>query len=309
MLSFLTTTYEQITYKKTKPVYKKPLHSMLSALTIVMFSQPVSAVTDTHNSKPAPKTATSQVGYCYSEDRNQYSFSKQNSEDQHTIDCMQTQLSFYQQKDLSARQQYFADKAQAWLDYAAYEDSIGSKTAASSHALAASSMILRALQTNNEQSLSLVTAIPSFSALMRPDLWAIISALKHSALKDDNGIITAPYELAFSEVALIRAAADQCQYGVRQSGTHFRMAERWLEQAREAYVNAHDDQTNMALENLVVDYYQQYAPLDPQDDTCRGQSLASITQTPTSESKNSAPFTSTITIPTLVSTATYRIVY
>ncbi|WP_367103465.1 hypothetical protein [uncultured Psychrobacter sp.] len=276
MLSFLTTTYEQITYKKTKPVYKKPLHSMLSALTILMFSQPVSAVTDTHNSKPAPKTATSQVGYCYSEDRNQYSFSKQNSEDQHTIDCMQTQLSFYQQKDLSARQQYFADKAQAWLNYASYENSINNKTMAGSHALAASTMILRALQTNDEQSLSLTTAISSFSALMRPDLWAIISAMKQSAIKDDNGSITAPRELAFSEVALVQAAANQCQYGAGQSGAHFRMAERWLEQAREAYVNIHNDQTNVALENLIVDYYQQYAPLDPHDDVCRGQSLPLI---------------------------------
>jgi len=51
------------------------------------------------------------------------------------------------------------------------------------------------------------------------------------------------------------------------------MADRWLEQAREAYVNENDSQTNVALETSIVSYYKQYAPLDASDDVCRGQDL------------------------------------
>lgn len=189
------------------------------------------------------------------------------------IDDLKDQLQRYQQKDLDSRQQYFAYKAQAWLNYAAYEHSIKSKSAAKLHALASGRTILEALQRGDDKSLSLTTDIPASSALMRPDLWAILSALKKSALKVDKGVIIAPRELAFSEVALIWAAADQCQHGARQSGAHFRMAERWLEQARETYINAHDSQANVALENLIVAYYQKYAPLDLQDDVCGGLSL------------------------------------
>ena len=99
--------------------------------------------------------------------------------------------------------------------------------------------------------------------------------------------------MAFSEVALIWAAADHCEHGWRASSSHFRMANRWLEQAREAYVNAHNSQTNVKLERLINDYYKQFAPLDPSDDNCRGQVLPLDTQT------------SSIPMPT--PTATYRI--
>ncbi|GAF54696.1 hypothetical protein JCM18901_283 [Psychrobacter sp. JCM 18901] len=105
---------------------------------------------------------------------------------------------------------------------------------------------------------------------MRPDLWATLSALK-----DGDGIASAPREMAFSEVALIWAATNQCARGWRESGMHFRMADRWLEQAREAYVNANDSQTNIALEKSIVSYHKQYSPLDASDDICRGQDLTS----------------------------------
>jgi hypothetical protein len=143
-----------------------------------------------------------------------------------------------------------------------------SSSAAGSQALQAGTAILQALQNDTVDSLNLSTDIASTSALMRPDLWAILSALKAS-----NGIENAPCELTFSEVALVWAAADHCQHGWRQSSYNFRMADRWLEQAREAYVNAHDSLANVALENLILSYYQQYAPLNPQDDSCHGQAL------------------------------------
>lgn len=188
---------------------------------------------------------------------------------QRTINCMMTELNSYQQQQRSARQRYFAYKAQAWLNYAYHEDSINSRSIAGKQAFEAADTILQALKSGTENRLDLTTDIPTTSALMRPDLWATLSALK-----DRQGIDQAPRELAYSEIALIWAAANHCQQGWRQSSAHFRMADRWLQQAREAYVNAHNSTDNVALEELINQYYKHYAPLDPSDDVCRGQTLA-----------------------------------
>ncbi|WP_204247912.1 hypothetical protein [Psychrobacter urativorans] len=220
--------------------------------------------------------------------------SPQQSSQQRTIDCMLMQLQVYQQDDKSARQHYLAYKAQAWLNYAYHKDSIKSRSAAGSQALQAGSLLLAALQNGTDEQLSITTDIPTTSALMRPDLWATLNALK-----DSGGISAAPRELAFSEVALVWAAADQCEHGWRQSGTHFRMADRWLEQAREAYVNAHDSETNVELESLINRYFKQYTPLDTGDDICRGQKMDS----------HKLYISQTITIPMPVPTATYNVVY
>ena len=210
----------------------------------------------------------SSADYCSDTTQSQASSYKYQSNQQRTINCMLPLLRHYQQLSMTTRQQYFAYKAQAWLNYAYHEDSIKSQTAAGTQALQAGTAILQALQTDEVENLSITPDIPSTSALMRPDLWATLTALK-----DSGGIDNAPREMAFSEVALVWAAADQCEHGWRQSGSHFRMADRWLEQAREAYVNAHDSQTNVALEELINNYFKQFSPLDPSDDQCRGQVL------------------------------------
>ena len=189
-----------------------------------------------------------------------------------TIECQLTELKRFQDeavlstltKPQAARQQYLAYKAQAWLNYATHENSIKSHTAAGNHALQSADIILQVLKNSSSQTLDLSPDIPDSSALMRPDLWAILTALK-----DKGGMEQAQRELAFSEVALVWAAADYCEHGARQSGSHFRMADRWLEQAREAYVNAHDSETNVALERLTNSYYKQYALVDSNDDSCR----------------------------------------
>lgn len=185
--------------------------------------------------------------------------------------CMLSQLQQYQQTDNSAHEQYLAYKAQAWLNYATHQDSVNSRSPAGIYATQTAEFILQVLKNGKAQDISLYQDIPSMSTLMRPDLWSTLSALK-----DNGGIDSAPREMAFSEVALIWAATNQCTRGARESGSHFRMADRWLEQAREAYVNAHDSKTNVALERLIVRYYQHYAPLDASDDTCDGQAITSL---------------------------------
>lgn len=230
--------------------------------------------------------------------------SKPRSSQRRAIDCMFTQLKAYQQNKLSARQQYFAYKAQAWLNYAYNEDSIKSESIAGKQAFQAGTTILQALREGDDERLSVTTDIPTSSALMRPDLWATLTALK-----DSDGISAAPRELAFSEVALIWAAANQCEHGRRQSGDRFRMADRWLEQAREAYVNAHDSATNVALENLINDYYKQYAPLDSVEDKCRGQMMPLSINHLYSQNNTNETVAKSIAIPMPVPTATYRLIY
>lgn len=213
------------------------------------------------------------------------------NEQQRSISCMMVQLQQYQQQEHSARQQYLAYKAQAWLNYANHQASTNSKNAVGRHAFQEGSNILTALNNGTDEQINLTPDIPKTSALMRPDLWATLNALK-----DSGGIALAPRELAFSEVALVWAAAEQCAQDWQQSGTHFRMSERWLEQAREAYVNAHTSKENVALEERINRYFKQYEPLDTGEDKCQGQVFPNTT------------LRQSISIPMPIPTATYKIV-
>lgn len=243
--------------------YKQPITALLSTVLFLTMTSVASA--GNHKLEVLVNHDTS---YCTNDIQTQSHRPKYQSTRQRTLNCMLTQLQPYQQKNMSARQQYFAYKAQAWLNYALHQDSINSRSPAGEQAEQAAQVILTALKNGKEQDLNLIQDIPSNSALMRPDLWATLSALK-----DSDGIESAPREIAFSEIALIWGATNQCERGWRESGIHFRMADRWLEQAREAYVSTHDSQTNVALEQLIVSYYEQYAKLDASADICRGQVL------------------------------------
>ncbi|MGO2386520.1 MAG: hypothetical protein ACTH6Z_05240 [Psychrobacter sp.] len=246
--------------------FKRSLCVTLSALFSLTFMQP--AIAESESVHIA--NSTSMAEYCRDDSQTQVHSYRYQSEQQRLLNCMVTQLKPYQQKDKTSAQQYFAYKAQAWLNYAIHQDSMNSRSSAGQVALEMAEPILQALDNDTVQALSLYQDIPSTSALMRPDLWATVNALK-----DSDGIKSAPREMAFSEVALIWAATNQCARGWRESGMHFRMADRWLEQAREAYVNTNDSQTNVALEKSIASYYKQYAPLDASDDICRGQDLTS----------------------------------
>ncbi|MEN6670482.1 hypothetical protein AAJP47_08920 [Psychrobacter sp. B38] len=194
------------------------------------------------------------------------------SKDQRVLSCLLTQLQYYQQDSMTARQQYFAYKAQAWLNYAIHKKSMNNRSSIGMQAAQIAEDILLALKNGTETDLPLIQDIPSNGTLMRSDLWATLSALKAQ-----GGIASAPREIAFSEVALIWATNNYCERGERESGSLFRMADRWVEQAREAYINNHDSQTNVALEGLIVYYYKQYAPVDSSAHICQGQILTTTT--------------------------------
>lgn len=249
-------------------VCKQATYTLLSAAFFLTIT--LSASASSHHALKK-STLKNDVSGCVNAIQTQSNHPKYQSTRQRAMMCMLTELQTYQQKSMTARQQYLAYKAQAWLNYAIHQDSMNSRSSAGLQAAQNAETILAALKNGTERDLSLIQDIPSNSALMRPDLWATLSALKES-----DGITSAPRELAFSEVALIWAATNQCERGWRESGSHFRMADRWLEQAREAYVNAHDSSANVALEELIISYYEQYAPLDASEDVCRGQVLTPI---------------------------------
>ncbi|MBE0446048.1 hypothetical protein [Psychrobacter sp. FME5] len=248
--------------------YKRSISTAVSAVLLLSAAGCVSTPSTTQSSTDMDtiKTAT----HCEAQ-LPTHSTNKDQNIQQRTMNCMLTQLKEYQQADKTAHQQYLAYKAQAWLNYTSHQDSINSRSPADTYALQTAETILQALKDDTAKDIDLYQDIPSMSALMRPDLWATISALK-----DSDGIDSAPREIAFSEVALIWAATNQCARSERDSGTHFRKADRWLEQAREAYVNSHNSETNVALQALIVRYYKLYSPLSSVEDTCSGQVLPTI---------------------------------
>ena len=239
----------------------------LATLSAVFLLSTASCVSTTATQNGANIATASTNDYCQSQDLESTTYKNQSTQ-QRAMSCMLAEIQHYQQKDKTAQQQYFAYKAQAWLNYAIHKDSMNSRSPTGLEAAQSAEAILQALKKGSENDILLIQDIPASSALMRPDLWAMLSALK-----DSGAIINAPRELAFSEVALIWAANEQCEKNSRQAGTHFRMADRWLEQAREAFVNAHDSKANVVLEELTVRYYEQYAPLDSTNERCTGQVL------------------------------------
>lgn len=243
---------------------------LLSAISLAISTSATQAATNIHvdNNINLVSSINQPIDYYSNSTKVKTLHPKYQSTQQHTISYMLTQLRAYQQVGVTKTQQYLAYKAQAWLNYACHEDNVKSSTNAGTQALQAGADILQVLQNGSEKQFNIITNIPPTSTLMRPDLWAILSALK-----DKGGIVNAPRELAFSEVALIWAAANQCEHGWHQAGTHFRMADRWLEQAREAYINAHNSQTNVALEELTNHYFKKFASLDSTDNNCQGLAL------------------------------------
>ena len=242
-----------------------------AALSAVLLLSTASCVSTTATQNSANIATANTADYCHSQEL-EVTYKNQNTQ-QRAMSCMLAELQHYQQKDKTPQQQYLAYKAQAWLNYAIHKDSMNSRSPAGLEAAKSAEAILQALKKGSENDLVLIQNISASSALMRPDLWATLSALK-----DSGGIASAPREIAFSEVALIWAATDQCEHNSRQAGSQFRMADRWLEQAREAFVNAHNSKENVALEGLIVRYYEQYSPLDASGDRCNGQVLPTLDQ-------------------------------
>lgn len=159
-------------------------------------------------------------------------------------------LKRYQQSD-DALERYAAYQAQGWLTFANYEQSQNHKTAAA-QAFDNTQNLFDLLNQNKTATLDQVPFLPNSQPLVRPDLWATLNALKQSGAID-----IAPREMALSEVALLWSQDNQRYPNL--IGAQLRMTDRWLEQAREAFVNAHESNDNVRLEELINTYFKQYS--------------------------------------------------
>lgn len=89
---------------------------------------------------------THDATHCANDVQTQSHHPKYQSTRQRAMNCMLTELQAYQQKNMSARQQYFAYKAQAWLNYALHQDSMNSRSPAGQQAAQAAETILITLK-------------------------------------------------------------------------------------------------------------------------------------------------------------------
>ncbi|WP_227429641.1 hypothetical protein [Psychrobacter sp. I-STPA6b] len=205
--------------------------------------------------------------YCTPEIEAQTSHPDHESQMRYDIDCMITELKPYQQyQGTSSNIPYYAYKAQGWLNYAYNEDSEGSLTDAGAYALNEALVILDALRHNQTEQLTLVTDIPPTSALMRPDLWAQLIALKQN-----NASTISPRDLAYSEVQLVWAAAEHCERGWRHSRQHFLAAERYLDKATNLYIDTYNDSQAQKLQQDTRRLFTSLENLDREDNQCYGQ--------------------------------------
>lgn len=220
--------------------------------------------------QPSLITADSESypNYCTTEIESQTQHPDKPTSLQYQIDCMMTELKAYQDSAQVASVQYYAYKAQAWLNYAYHENSEGSLTDAGNYALAEALSILQALREDSAERLLVTSDIPPTSALMRPDLWATLMTLKQH-----GGIEVSPREMAYSEVKLVWAASEYCEFGWRHAREHFNAAERWINQSRIAVLNSAKDLTASQLDKEITSLFKIYEPLDALDNQCHGQAL------------------------------------
>ena len=142
---------------------KRSLCVTLPALFSLTFMQP--AIAESESIQIA--NSTSMAEYCRDDSQAQAHSYRYQSEQQRLLNCIVAQLKPYQQKDKTAAQQYFAYKAQAWLNYAIHQDSMNSRSSAGQVALEMAEPILQALDGDTVKDLSLHQDIPTTSALMR----------------------------------------------------------------------------------------------------------------------------------------------
>lgn len=186
------------------------------------------------------------------------------------ISCMNQRLEPYQQATQPVHIRYQAYKARAWLTYISHEDNEQSLTAAGHFALNEALSILTALETHQADKLPINADISTTSGLKRPDLWAKLLTIKQTPAFE-----VLPKEIAFSEVKLIWAEAEFCEFGWRHSREHYAAAERWVDAAEITALN-HPKVEKGDYKKLTQAYYATLTPLMAQDKACHGAVLPRI---------------------------------
>lgn len=186
------------------------------------------------------------------------------------ISCMRQQLQAYQAESLPTHMRFQAYKANAWLSYVGHEDSEASLTKAGHYALNEALSILEALKTNQVDKLPLTADIPPTSGLQRPDLWASLLTIKQTP-----AFATLVKAVADSEVKLIWAEAEFCEFGWRHSREHYSAADRWVSAAELTALNTAgvDKQAFSDIKSQYLALTKSLAATENSKDSCRGAAL------------------------------------
>ena len=189
------------------------------------------------------------------------------------ISCMRQQLQAYQSEHQPINTRFQAYKADAWLSYVGHEDSEASLTKAGHYALNEALSILEALKTNQVDKLPLTADIPPTSGLQRPDLWASLLTIKQTP-----AFTPLVKTVADSEVKLIWAEAEFCEFGWRHSREHYSAADRWVATAELTALNTSgvDKQSFNALKTQYLARLKPLAATKDSKEICRGAVLPYI---------------------------------
>ena len=187
--------------------------------------------------------------------------------------CIRQQLQSYQAEHQPINTRFQAYKADAWLSYVAHERNEASLTKASRYALAEALSIVEALKTNQVDKLPLTADIPPTSGLQRPDLWASLLTIKQTP-----AFAPLVKTVADSEVKLIWAEAEFCEFGWRHSREHYSAADRWVATAELTALNT-SGVDKQSFNTLKTQYLARLKPLVATKDSkesCRGAVLPYI---------------------------------
>ena len=187
--------------------------------------------------------------------------------------CIREQLKPYQAEHQPINTRFQAYKADAWLSYVAHERNEASLTKASRYALAEALSIVEALKTNQVDKLPLTADIPPTSGLQRPDLWASLLTIKQTP-----AFTPLVKTVADSEVKLIWAEAEFCEFGWRHSREHYNTVDRWVATAELTALNASgvDKQSFNALKTQYLARLKPLAATKNSKESCRGAVLPYI---------------------------------
>lgn len=187
--------------------------------------------------------------------------------------CIREQLQPYQAEHQPINTRFQAYKADAWLSYVAHERNEASLTKASRYALAEALSIVEALKTNQVDKLPLTADIPPTSGLQRPDLWASLLTIKQTP-----AFTPLVKTVADSEVKLIWAEAEFCEFGWRHSREHYNTVDRWVATAELTALNASsvDKQSFNALKTQYLTRLKPLTATKNSKESCRGAVLPYI---------------------------------
>lgn len=211
--------------------------------------------------------------YCSSDTKAVIAKGTQNKAFVADVFCIREQLQPYQAEHQPINTRFQAYKADAWLSYVAHERNEASLTKASRYALAEALSIVEALKTNQVDKLPLTADIPPTSGLQRPDLWASLLTIKQTP-----AFTPLVKTVADSEVKLIWAEAEFCEFGWRHSREHYNTVDRWVATAELTALNASgvDKQSFNALKTQYLARLKLLAATKNSRESCRGAVLPYI---------------------------------